>query len=112
VVLAGTNFIHAVPKIERSVNGAFCIKGVLKATTILGCDNVNFFFFQAVFWKLFESPFGRKRGSIANIGYDIKFPQEFALFSPQSSSTYDNKDDLNNEPSMGETPNISTTNEI
>jgi hypothetical protein len=45
------------------------------------------------------------------LGYDIKFSQEFAVFSPQSSSTYDNKDDLNNEPSTGEmsraeTPNI------
>jgi hypothetical protein len=45
------------------------------------------------------------------LGYDIKFPQEFAVFSPQSNSTYDNKDDLNNELSTGEmsraeTPNI------
>jgi hypothetical protein len=86
------------------------IKRVLKAKTILGCDvskedNVNLFFFQAVFWKFSEPPYARFYRD------DKKFPQEFAVFSPQSSSTYDNKDDLNNEPSMGEmsraeTPNI------
>ena len=77
------------------------IKRVLKAKTILGCDvskedNVNLFFFQAVFWKFFEPLYARFYRD------DIKFPQEFAVFSPQSSSTYDNKDDLNNEPSTGE----------
>jgi hypothetical protein len=86
------------------------IKRVLKAKTILGCDvskedNVNLFFFQAVFWNFFQPPYARFDRD------DIKFPQEFAVFSPQSSSTYDNKDDFNNEPSTGEmsraeTPNI------
>jgi hypothetical protein len=33
---------------------------------------------------------------------EIKFPQVFAVFSAQSSSTYDNNDDLNNEPSTSE----------
>jgi hypothetical protein len=45
------------------------IKRVLKAKTILGCDvskedNVNLFFFQAVFWKFFGC---RTRGSTAMI---------------------------------------------
>ena len=33
---------------------------------------------------------------------DIKFHQVFAVSSAQFSSTYDNKDDLNNEPSTSE----------
>jgi hypothetical protein len=44
------------------------------------------------------------------MGYDIKFPQEFAVFSPQSRSTYDNKYDLNNEPSTGEMSRVETPN--
>ena len=81
------------------------IKRVLKAKTILGCDVSKEVFLQAVFWKFFEPPYARFYRD------DIKFPREFAVFSPQSSRTYDNKDDLNNEPSTGEmsraeTPNI------
>jgi hypothetical protein len=46
------------------------IKRVLKAKTILGCDvskedNVNLFFFQAVFWGSFLNR--RTRGSTAMI---------------------------------------------
>jgi hypothetical protein len=68
------------------------IKRVLKAKTILGCDvskedNVNLFFS-----KRYSGSFLNRRGAVREVrsrtlGYDIKFPQEFAVFSPQSSST-------------------------
>ena len=61
------------------------IKRVLKAKTILGCDvskedNVNLFFFQAVFWKIFEPPWRRTRGSIANIGMIKSFLKNLQCF--------------------------------
>ena len=48
------------------------IKRVLKAKTILGCDvskedNVNLFFSSGIL-EVFEPPWRRTRGSIANIG--------------------------------------------
>ena len=53
----------------------------------------------AVFWMhVFDH---RTRGSHREY-WDVKFPQVFAAFSAQSSSTYDNKDDINNQPSTGE----------
>ena len=78
------------------------LKRVLKSTTILGCDvseedNVNLFFSSGIL-DVFDR---RTRGSHSRT-LDIKFPQVFAVFSAQSSSTYDNKDDLNNDPSTSE----------
>ena len=68
------------------------IKAVLNSITILGRDvsekeNVNLFFSSGM------------RGSHRreHLGYDIKFPQVFAVFCAQSSSTSHSKDDLNNE---------------
>jgi hypothetical protein len=77
-------------------------KRVLKSTTILGCDvseedNVNSFFPSGIL-DVFDR---RTRGSHSRT-LDIKFSQVFAVFSAQSSNTYDNKDDLNNEPSTSE----------
>jgi hypothetical protein len=39
----------------------------------------------------------------------IKFPQVFAVFSAQSSSTSDNNDDLNNEPATSEMSRVEQT---
>jgi hypothetical protein len=82
-----------------------------KSQTIPGCDvskedNVNLFFSSGileVFWTAAREVRSR------TLGYDIQFPQEFAVFSPQSSSTYDNKHDWN-EPSTDEMSRVETPN--
>jgi hypothetical protein len=57
-------------------------------------------------YLFFLSPYARVTSR--TLGYDIKFPQVFAVFSTQSSSTSDNEDDLNNEPSTSEMSRVET----